>query len=74
MTLSIALQVIASVVTVLAIWTAGNRSVWGWGFYLASDVCFIAVNAYAGLWILVAFICVVMVLHVRNLLKWRIET
>ncbi len=73
MTLSIVLQIIAAVVTVAAIWTAGNRNIWGWALYLASDVCFIVVNAYAGMWVLVGFILLVMVLHTRNFLKWRRE-
>lgn len=73
MILSIALQIIASIVTVAAIVTAGNKSVWGWILYLGSDVCFIVVNAYNGLWVLVAFILFVMVLHARNFLKWRKE-
>lgn len=73
MTVAIVLQIIAATVTVFAIWQTGNKNLWGPSLYLVSDVCFIAVNAYAGLWILVTFILFVMVLHTRNLLKWKRE-
>lgn len=71
--ISLSLQALASVVTLWAIWQTGNKSLLGPSLSLVSDACFVVLNIYAGLWALVPFCAVIVVLHIRNLLKWRAD-
>jgi hypothetical protein len=72
--ISLTLQVLASGVTLWAIWQMGNKSLLGPSLSLVSDACFVALNIYTGLWALVPFCGVLVALHIRNLLKWRRES
>jgi hypothetical protein len=69
--ISLSLQVLASCVTLWAIWQMGNKSLLGPSLSIVSDFAFVTLNVYQHLWALVPFCGVLLVLHIRNLIKWR---
>lgn len=70
----ILLQGVAAMTCAISMWLMGDKSVAGPALALFSDVCFLAVDAIAGLWVLAAFTVIMLFIHLRNLLKWRLES
>jgi hypothetical protein len=71
--ISLTLQILASLVTLWAIWQMGNKSLLGPALSIVSDFVFLALNVYQGLWVLVGFCSVLLVIHTRNFWKWKLE-
>jgi hypothetical protein len=71
--LGISLQVVACATTLYAMWMMGNKKTIGPAFGIVSDICFFAVNVYAGLWLCAGFCATLTVIHARNYMKWRKE-
>ncbi len=71
---SLSLQIIASGVTLWAIWQMGNKSLLGPSLSIVSDFTFFTLDLYLHLWGLIPFCVVLLALHIRNLIKWRNDT
>jgi hypothetical protein len=71
MTVSDALQLAAMATTFFSTWQVGNRSLSGpvWG--LISNACWLALELYLGLYLLVPVPIVMSLLHLRTYRLWR---
>ena len=73
LTTSVILQIIASITTLAAIWVTGNKHWYGPALALVSDAAFCTLNLYLQLYALIPMMIAVLVLHIRNVIKWRKE-
>ena len=71
--ISLALQVIASVVTMISTWKMGDKDISGpkWGIF--SQVFWWGLMWYASLWGLLIINVAMMYIHIRNLILWSKE-
>lgn len=72
MDVSLVLQAVASVTTLIAMWMMGNKHASGPALCLGSDACFLALDVYLELWALIPFMAVLIAIHARNFVKWRL--
>lgn len=71
--LGLALQIIACATTLAAAWLIGNKRVSGPALNVVAALCFVAVNAYAELWLCAAFSAAMGIVNARNFMRWRRE-
>lgn len=70
---ALALQLVACSVTLAAGWLTGNKRASGPALNVLAALCFVAVNAYADLWLCAAFSATMGALNARNFIRWRKE-
>lgn len=67
------LQLAASATTLAASWLYGNKSLWGPGLGLVSQVPWWSIMIIYSLWGLAPVNVVMLFIHARNYLKWKAE-
>lgn len=73
MTAALALQLAASASTIASTWLYGNRTLWGPRVALMSQGFWWAIMFTYGLWGLLPVNAMMVVIHTRNLWKWKRE-
>lgn len=73
MTTSLAIQLAASVATLVAMWLMGNKKPMGPVIAVASEFVWLALIFYAKLWGILPLTAALLVIHTRNAWKWRKE-
>jgi hypothetical protein len=66
-----AIQLTASMLTLVGVWCYGNKSKLGPILGLASQVPWNIIMIHGGLWGLIPVNTAMLVIHIRNLWKWR---
>lgn len=65
------IQLTASALTLFGMWQYGNKSKWGPAAGILAQVPWWIIMIDGSLWGLLPVNCAMLVVHVRNLLKWR---
>jgi Nicotinamide mononucleotide transporter len=71
--ISIGLQLASSITTVWAMWLMGNKNPWGPPLAIASEAVWLVLITYAHLWGILPLTFVLIVIQVRNTIKWNSE-
>jgi nicotinamide riboside transporter PnuC len=71
--ISLAVQLVASVMTLAAQWLYGNKSVLGPAVGLLGQVAWWTIMFQGHLWGLLPANVVMVAIHIRNLIKWNKE-
>lgn len=69
--LGFAIQVLASIATIASSWFYGSKRTVGPYLGLASQVPWWSLMIYSGLWGLLPVNIMMVVIHTRNVIKWR---
>lgn len=66
-------QLSASAISIVAQWAYGNKSKWGPALGLTAQVPWWLIMVQGGLWGLLPVNGLMLVIHIRNLVKWTKE-
>jgi hypothetical protein len=66
----VTLQLLASALTLLAMWKMGDVSVWGPIIGVISEIVWLALIVRGRLWGLLPLTAVLGIVHIRNLIIW----
>jgi len=73
LTWALAIQLTASALTLAGSWFYGNKSPWGPWFGISSQIPWNIIMISGGLWGLAPVNAMMLIIHTRNLLKWRAD-